>query len=420
MDDVNAATFYGRRVGDVGLHGAGATVVKAGGPPPWVPRLAGPGLPLAVAVVQAFGTWAASRDQPDSRAYDLLALALLVGTGLALAGRDRAPVGTLVVVGAGTALYYGLNYPYGPAFVALLVATMAAVRQGRQVEAWATLGGGYLVFFAVGVATGSGRLSVTVVLTHLAGLAAIAGIAAFVNIRAEHFAEVRERVAESRRRQASEERLLLARELHDALAHNVSLISVQASTALHLFDEDPERARSALAAIKAASHETLQELRATVGALRADDERVPTAPTAGLERLGELVAQSRDVGLEVRLQRVGNVRQLPTQVELAAYRIVQEALTNVRRHSGASAAEVVIDYRPDELDIRVTDFGRGSAPAGVTVEHQPGHGLRGMRERALALGGTLHASPGAAGGFVVSARLPLGVAQTPPSAAQPT
>jgi len=219
---------------------------------------------------------------------------------------------------------------------------------------------------------------------------------------------------------ADRERLLLARELHDALAHNVSLISVQASTALHLFDEDPERARSALAAIKAASHETLQELRATVGALRADDERVPTAPTAGLERLGELVAQSRDVGLEVRLQRVGNVRQLPTQVELAVYRIVQEALTNVRRHSGASAAEVVIDYRPDELDIRVTDFGRGSAPAGVTVEHQPGHGLRGMRERALALGGTLHASPGAAGGFVVSARLPLGVARTPPSAAQTT
>jgi signal transduction histidine kinase len=269
------------------------------------------------------------------------------------------------------------------------------------------------VFFGVSVATGSGRLSVTAVLTHLVGLAAIAGIAAFVRIRAEHFAEVRERVAESKRRQASEERLLLARELHDALAHNVSLISVQASTALHLFDEDPERARSALAAIKTASHETLQELRATVGALRADGEQVPTSPTAGLERLGELVAQSRGVGVEVRLQRLGDVRVLPTQVELAAYRIVQEALTNVRRHSGAAAADVVVDYHPDALEIRVTDSGRGPVPAkpGSAVEHQPGHGLRGMRERAHALGGTLRVGPGAAGGFVVAARLPLEVAQ---------
>jgi signal transduction histidine kinase len=221
---------------------------------------------------------------------------------------------------------------------------------------------------------------------------------------------VAERRREAQRREASEERLLLARELHDALAHNVSLISVQASTALHLFDEEPERARAALAAIKSASHETLQELRATVRALRADGELVPRSPVAGLEQLDELVAQTREVGLPVKLERIGEVRTLPTRVELAAYRIVQEALTNARRHAQASAARVVLDYRCDALEVRVADNGRG-IPTGRTGDIRDGdgtgHGLRGMRERAVALGGTLRTEQQPGGGFVVAARLPV-------------
>jgi signal transduction histidine kinase len=366
-------------------------------------------LPLVIALVQVVGTWLAGRDQHDRREYDAVAAALLGGTALALVGRQRAPIGTLVLVTAGTATYYGLGYPYGPAFIALLLATVGAVRRGRQRMAWATLGVGYLGFLVAAYALGARGLSAAMVLTHLVWLAAIAGIAELVRVRAEHFREVRERMREARRREASEERLLLARELHDALAHNVSLISVQASTALHLFDDDPERARSALAAIKAASHETLDELRATVGALRAQADTAPRAPAGGLHRLDALLAQTRAVGLAVTLKETGSVRKLPTRVDLAAYRIVQEALTNVRRHSGASAVEVVLEYEADALDVRIADDGEGAPEEGSEryPNGQPGHGLRGMRERAIALGGTLQAGRATGGGFMVSARLPL-------------
>ena len=202
---------------------------------------------------------------------------------------------------------------------------------------------------------------------------------------------------------ASEERLQLARELHDVLAHNVSLINVQASTALHLLDERPERARTALSAIKEASSETLHELRATVDSLRGDGERVPRSPAAGLDRLDELVAQNAETGLRVDVQRVGGSTALPPRVDLAAYHIVQEALTNVRRHSGADRARVVLTYAEDSLGVEVTDSGTG-APAGAAVVE--GHGLQGMRERVGALRGTFEARS-TDHGFVVTVVLPL-------------
>ena len=202
---------------------------------------------------------------------------------------------------------------------------------------------------------------------------------------------------------ASEERLQLARELHDVLAHNVSLINVQASTALHLLDEQPERARTALTAIKAASSETLHELRATVGSLRGDGEQAPRAPLAGLDRLDELVAQNAETGLRVDVQRVGEPRVLPPRVDLAAYRIVQEALTNVRRHSGADRARVELRYAEGSLGVEVTDSGAG-APAGADVVD--GHGLQGMRERVGALGGSFDAR-NTDFGFAVTVVFPL-------------
>ena len=224
----------------------------------------------------------------------------------------------------------------------------------------------------------------------------LAGAALFRN-RSDHFAEVRRRRAESRRREVSEERLRIARELHDVLAHNVSLINVQASTALHLIDAEPERARTALAAIKEASHETLQELRATVGALRQVDEGAPRAPAAGLARVDELVRQTSEAGLRVDVVRLGNPGPLPPRVDLAAYRIVQEALTNVRRHAGVDEASVTLTYGPRELGIEVSDAGVGGRQ--VDSNAMEGHGC-GECERAAALGGTLHAGPRPQGGWV--------------------
>jgi len=238
---------------------------------------------------------------------------------------------------------------------------------------------------------------------HALALAIVGLVAELAGERSKRFAEMRRSVTETRRRHASDERLRLAQELHDVLAHDVSLINVQASTALHLFDTDPERARAALGAIKEVSHETLQELRSTVSALRYEDEEAPLRPAAGLADLDELAARSNAAGLQVDVTRTGEVRPLPARVELAAYRVVQEAITNARRHSGAATAVVVLDYSPDAVGVSVVDSGRGRPDGSVD-----GHGLVGMRERVEALGGTLTTGTAAdGGGFAVRARIPL-------------
>jgi signal transduction histidine kinase len=232
-------------------------------------------------------------------------------------------------------------------------------------------------------------------------------IAAIARARAEQ-----ERAAEEQqRRQASDERLRIARELHDVLGHHLSLINVQAGVGLHLIDERPEQARAALSAIKQASSEALREVRSVLAALRPEAEAAPRAPAPGLADVPDLVAGA---GLPVDLTIEGTPEDLPPEVDRAAYRIVQEALTNVRRHAGPDAtATLVVGYRPDRLDVQVSDDG-----IGVPVSHdgavshdsadgaEPGNGIAGMRERATALGGTLHAGPRDDGGFEVVARLP--------------
>jgi signal transduction histidine kinase len=205
-----------------------------------------------------------------------------------------------------------------------------------------------------------------------------------------------QRMAEEARRRATEERLRIARELHDALGHHLSLINVQASAALHR--PDPTRSEEALTAIKKTSKETLVELRTTIGILRREDE-APTAPAPGLSRLYELVTTAGRSGLEIRTE-LAETRPLPPEVDLAAYRIVQEALTNVTRHAGATAAVVRVRPDRDEVLVEVEDDGTG-APG------TPGNGILGMRERARALGGSLTAGPRPGGGFRVYARLPL-------------
>jgi signal transduction histidine kinase len=209
--------------------------------------------------------------------------------------------------------------------------------------------------------------------------------------------------AEEARRRADEERMRIARELHDVLAHNISLVNVQASVALHLMDEQPGQSRSALVAIKQASNDALKELRSVLDVLRQGDEAPPRAPASGLTHLNSLVAGVSATGLRVRTTVEGTSRPLPAGVDLAAFRIVQEALTNVTRHAGPASATVLVGYGSEELTVQVDDDGRGPASNGAGQ----GNGIRGMRERAAALGGELAAGPRPGGGFRVRARLPL-------------
>jgi signal transduction histidine kinase len=228
-----------------------------------------------------------------------------------------------------------------------------------------------------------------------------------------HAAELEDRAArlererEEKARQAViQERLRIARELHDVLAHNISLINVQAGVALHLMDEQPGQSRSALIAIKQASNDALRELRSVLDILRQGAE-APRSPTSGLESLDGLVANAQAAGQAVRTRVAGTPRPLPAGVDLAAFRIVQEALTNVTRHAGKATATVLVGYGDGELTVQVDDDGRGPSGSGALEPEGGGNGIRGMRERAAALDGELEVGPRPGGGFRVAARLPL-------------
>jgi signal transduction histidine kinase len=202
-------------------------------------------------------------------------------------------------------------------------------------------------------------------------------------------------------RRLGEERLRIAREVHDVVAHAMVAINVQAGVAAHRLDRDPEQARSALRDIKATSGEALSDLRATLGVLRATDADAPVGPAAGLHDLEGLTAGLRAAGVRVELD-VAPVR-LPSPVDAAGYRIVQEALTNVLRHADASAVRVRVADEDAAVRLEIVDDGAGARAAG----NGSGHGLRGMRERAAALNGTLESGPAPGGGWRVSARLPV-------------
>jgi signal transduction histidine kinase len=214
----------------------------------------------------------------------------------------------------------------------------------------------------------------------------------------EERAERLEREQEAgRARAVAEEQARIARELHDVIAHNVSVMVVQAAAANDVFDSRPERAREALHAIESTGRTALAELRRLLGAVRGD-----YAPQPGLERLDELVAQVRAAGLEVAVSVEGSPRVLPAGIELSAYRVVQEALTNTLKHAEATRADIALRYRDDELGIEVRDDGAGGGNGDGA-----GHGLIGMRERVTAFGGSLHTGPASTGGYAVKASFPL-------------
>jgi signal transduction histidine kinase len=244
-----------------------------------------------------------------------------------------------------------------------------------------------------------------------------------VRAKRAYWAEVQARLARADRereeeaaRRVTAERMRIARELHDVVAHSIAMINIQAGVAAHVIEQDVGQARQALVHIKEASRDALAELRTTLGVLRQDGESDhPTEPMPGADGIESLVASYRTAGLPVQLEIAGAPRPLPAPVGLALYRIVQESLTNAVKHAGPGAqAAVRIRYVPHEVDVEVADDGRGASAGPGTGT---GHGLLGMRERATAVGGTLRAGPGADRGYLVAARLPTGGAPSSSAAA---
>jgi signal transduction histidine kinase len=379
-----------------------------------------PGRPTDLAVVVLVGvvqlalTSLAAHRQPERQALDLVAYLLLAAGPVALFWRWRSPALVLGVVMAASVLYFALGYPYGPAWLALIVAIWTAVTGGARRAAWVTAFVGLAAYFVLAAVFDRGApvASVPAVLAHLGWLLVVLAAAEVAPAcRQRRQAAERTRAEEARRR-AGEERMRIARELHDVLAHNISLINVQAGVALHLMDEQPGQSRSALVAIKQASNDALGELRSVLDVLRQGDEAPPRTPASGLAHLERLVAGAEATGLQVRTRVEGTPRPLPAGTDLAAYRIVQESLTNVTRHAGPASATVLVAYGGKDLTVQVDDDGRGPSAAGETgTAKGNGNGIRGMRERVAALGGELTTGPRPGGGFRVRARLPLDTAE---------
>jgi signal transduction histidine kinase len=418
---------------------------------------------VVIAVIQVAGTGSYSQDEPIRWSFDAFAVILLLIGPAALPFRRRWPEATLAVAFLAAAGYVATGYPRGPAgYPAFLFALVSALMMGRRGFAWGVLAVAYPAFL------GLTRLlpdeveqarSVASTLGDLAYLPLVGAVTEIARVRLERRAERAHAQREEARRRAGEERMLIAREIHDVLAHTISLINVQSGVALHLLDERPDQARPALEAINDASDQALLELRSVLDVLHAglggngvvseSGERAPRAPTAGLRDVEGLVRRTRAAGLAVELVVDGEVRPVPAGADLAAYRIVQEALTNVVRHAGTDVrATVRLTYAPAELVVQIDDDGQGAgeAPAaagpgeataaglpgataggaagakaggagvraGVPVDGWTsgdavtGRGIAGMRERVRALGGTFAAGPRPGRGFRVRVELPLG------------
>ncbi|MFF2190391.1 sensor histidine kinase [Streptomyces sp. NPDC058155] len=370
---------------------------------------------VVLAVFVTVGTGFAAEAQPDREQLDVFARVLLLAGPALLVLRHRYPVLCVFGVALSAALYLGAGYPYGPIFLTVAVACFAAIVSGHRAAAW----------WAIGLLWVSHLLVGHLLYRHLPPSGDVgapwgpeAGVAAWVvavlagselvRVRREQWIHARAERAAAEARRADEERLRIARELHDVLAHSISVINVQAGVGLALLDSDPEQARTALTTIKAASKEALGEVRQVLDTLRTSGD-APRAPAPGLDRLPELVEQAAAAGLTVGIETLGERVALAPGADLAAFRIVQEALTNVVRHSGSRTAHVQVGYGAGLLTLRVDDEG----PATGDEAGGSGNGLVGMRERAAALGGTIEAGPRPDGGFRVQAALPLKPKETP-------
>ncbi|MGW5689063.1 sensor histidine kinase [Nonomuraea sp. NPDC003754] len=391
-------------------------------------------LALFITVMQVQGTIVRNASEVVQRPLtDLgnLGYVLLIVSGVVVAVRRRWPVPVFVTTALASLVYYSLDFPDGPGWLGLFVTlyTLAAYGDGRRSLVIAGVGTSVLatiwlvaaadiepraaigwVFFRIGASVMSAALGESVRSRQV--------IAAEAQERAELAERTREEEARAR---VDAERLRIAREVHDTVAHAIAIINVQSGVTAHVLDKRPDVAREALRAIEQTSSRALQEMRAILGVLRDDNGDGGRVPYPGLGQIDELAAKAREAGLDVKLEETSPAAPLPSAVGSAAYRIVQESITNVVRHAGPTRVTVALNPGIEALEIRVTDEGSRAAPrhdsadprlparhpSGTNSSARPGRGILGMRERCQLLGGELDAGPLPGGGFEVRARLPL-------------
>jgi signal transduction histidine kinase len=424
------------------------------------------GLAFVVAVIQLVGGRNANVRQTGVHSLDVLGYALLLVGPAALILRRSQPLPVLLVAIASCVIYLLRGYGYGPIFISLVIAFITAAVAGSRWWTYPLVPIGYIALVWPLPALIGHPANPWLAFGMIAWLGVLIAVAEGIRQRKAVQVARRQRAEAARRdeeaqreRRASEQRLAIARELHDVLAHSLSLINVQSSVALELFDKKPEQAGSALAAIKATSKDALAEVHTLLNAIRTgtatgalDDVPAPTtngtgrgsavgrgpgrdskraqrnssgadrvsneeqappvrpapaprSPAPSIEDLDTLLQRARAAGLTVDTRVIGDAHRLPSVIDVAAARIIQESLTNVVRHAPGAAATVTVRYTADSVDITVDNTrptgtqSRSGGPSG-------GNGIIGMRERTHALGGALTAGPRPSGGFRVAARLP--------------
>jgi signal transduction histidine kinase len=373
------------------------------------------GVGVAVLVLAASAAGVGPRWISSPRPLDAVAVGLVGVVAGALAVRRRYPISVLVVCNAVALAWAAAHYPGPLILLAPLIGcyTLAAARGWRWGLAGAVLTA-LSALVAIRVAFGAAEppAGIAGIAVWMAATAGAAGTAVgyyralLVVTRAQLAREAQTREAQARRR-AVEERLRIARELHDVLGHTMATISVQAGVGIHLLQTRPGQAVEALTTIKQISDQALADVKAILGILRADnDPDQPRTPRGGLDQLEALLDPVRAAGVQPRLTVHGSARPLPAAVDLAAYRIIQEALTNVLRHAGARTVQLDVCYEPERVVIGIRDDGTAASPGPAGPNGQGGHGISGMRERALALSGQFTAGPHPDGGFQVRCALP--------------
>ncbi|MBP2329802.1 signal transduction histidine kinase [Kibdelosporangium banguiense] len=346
---------------------------------------------LLATVISVVGSAVASRITHAGLTIDVLGLVLAAGAGMALIARRRWPLVSLGTTTAFTTLYLTLNYPYGPVVFTFLAAVYAVGRYEPLSKSVPVAVVSWLVF-SVHLLTNKSALPGLYGLIPVTGFVLIPlALGVIVRANREAFELAR---AEAIRERVSNERLRVAQEVHDVVGHGLAAIKMQADIALHLLTKKPEQAEIALKAISQTSTEALDELRATLTVVRG------RAPAPGLGLLPDLTDRMSHAGVEVKLNVVGTQRDLPAAVNLAGYRVVQESLTNVLKHSSVKRATVRVGYEPGSVRIKVSN------PSSGPVLPSAGFGIPGMRERVTALGGEFSAGPTEDGLFEVRATIP--------------
>ena len=371
----------------------------------------------ALLVGAAIAIAATTKVWPGEREMGPLGWTLAISTNALVAFRRVAPVPTAYAILVTTLPYWVLDYSaddaIGPSLMVAAYSLGALVDRPKSLHHGVTVIGAAVAVAVAGVISPEEDLPWFIVVSSAIVFATAWILGDNVRTRRAYLQELEEKAArlESQResdsrRAVAEERSRIARELHDVVAHSMSVMVVQAGAARRVMDNEREQAVEALGAIEETGRESLTEMRRILGVLRSDDDVAELVPAPTIHDFGRLLQQCEEAGLPVDLQIEGEARELPASLELSAYRIVQESLTNSLKHAGPAEATVRLSYDPDALEVEVVDNGRGAAADASPLGS--GQGIVGMRERVEAFGGTLRTGPRLGGGYGVNARFPVG------------